>query len=313
MVGHFAVGLVAIGLSVVPGHAMGQGDGWVPITSPDTFGNGIGACWAEGENSACLLLVCRDGGPFEIGLMAYGGDFGLEPGLPVFIRVDGSPVFALRMTPLDTFNVEHAAVRYDPARHAGLLRALRSGRSATVVVYDSSSNPRPYTLGTRPGVVDTAMAGCGASVPDPRPAGPATPLTDPDRFVRVDPALRDPRATGLARRLMADTLAAEPGTEVSASVALLGDGRRILVVQHGASTASYGITGVGAYLFAAEPGGPFRQVYSTPGVVVWLDTARLSRGYPDLWVRNYRGVDQPFGVCRYTGGRYDHWRNVAAQ
>jgi hypothetical protein len=313
MVGRFIAGAVALGLSLFPGQAAAQPEGWTPILNPATFGNGVGACWAEGENSACLLLVCRDGGPFEIGLMAYGGNFGLEPELPVFIRVDGGPAFALRMTPLNAFNFEHAAVTYDPARHAGLLQALRSGQSATVAIDDASQNPRPYPLGNRPGVVDAAMSQCGAPALTSGQAGPPTPVTDPGRFVQVDPALRDPRATELARTLMADTLAAEPGTEASASVALLPDGRQILVVEHGVSTASYGITGVGTYLFTAEPGGPFRQVYSTTGVAVWLDTAQLSEGYPDLWVRNYRGVAQPFGVWRYTGGRYAHQRNVPSQ
>jgi hypothetical protein len=108
---------------------------------------------------------------------------------------------------------------------------------------------------------------------------------------------------------MAETLAAEPGTEVSASIAVLPDGRQILVAEHGVSIDSYGITGVGTYVFTADPGGPFRLAYRTTGVVVWLDAAQLSEGFPDLWVRNMRGVDPPYGIWRHIGGHYRHQRN----
>jgi hypothetical protein len=303
---------LAFGLSCSPLQVVAQTDGWAPILNPATFGNGAGACWAEGENSACILLVCRDGGPFEIGLMAYGGNFRLEPTLPVFIRVDGGPVFALRMTPLDVFNREQAAVTYDPARHGALLQALRTGQTATVAVYDPSSNPRPYLLGGRPGVVDAAMAGCGAPALTAGLSGSASPATDPARFVRVDPALAHPEATALARTLLAEVLAGEPGTDVTASIAILPDGRRIVVAEHGVSTGSYGMTGVGTFVFTAEPGGAFRQAYATTGVSLWLDTAQLSEGFPDIWVQNYRGVSQPYGVWRHIGGFYRHQVNQPA-
>jgi hypothetical protein len=290
-----------------------QTDGWAPILNPATFGNGVSACWAEGENSACLMLACRNGGPFEIGLMAYGGNFGLEETLPVFIRVDGGPVFALRMTPLSLFDFQHAAVRYDPAQHGALLQALRSGRSATVAVYEPASNPRPYPLGARPGVVDAAMAQCGAPPPMAGAAGSATPLSAPARFVQVDPALRHPEATALAQGLLADAMAREPGTEVSASIAYLPDGRRILVAEHGYSMDSYGITGWGTFVFTADPGGAFRSAYATTAVTLWLDTSQVSEGFPDIWVQNVRGVSPPYGIWRHQGGRYVHQRNQPAR
>lgn len=304
--------LVLVGL--LPCQGLAQTNGWGPIFDPARFGDGQAACWAGGENSACLMLTCRAGGPFEIALMAYGGSFGFEPLLPVYIRVDGGPVHALEMTPLNLFDYQHAAVPYDPARHGALLQALRTGGTATVAVYDAASNPLPYVLGNRPAAVDAAMARCGVAPIGAVPtAMQATPATDPGRFVLVDPTLRDPAATAEARGLMAAALASEPGTDVSASLALLPDGRRILVAEHGVSTYSYGITGVGTHVFTAEPGGAWRPAYSTTGVALWLDTASLSEGFPDLWVRNYRGISQPYGVWRHLGGRYQHQGNISAQ
>ena len=301
-----ALMLVALGCAAPAG---AQTEGWGPIFNPALMGNGVGACWEVEENSACLMLTCRNGGPFEIGLMAYGGGFGHEPLLPVFIRVDGGPVHELRMTPLSLFDYQHAAVPYDPAQHGALIAALRTGRMATVAVYDAGSNPLPYVLGNRPGVVDAAMARCGAPPLGAVSAGGGTPQTDPGRFVRVDPALAHPEATDLARGLLAEVLARELGTAVTASIAVLPDGRRIVVAEHGVSTSSYGITGVGTFVFVADPGGPFRQAYGTTGVSLWLDTAQLSEGFPDIWVMNYRGVSQPYGIWRHIGGRYQHQRN----
>lgn len=313
MIGAAIRGLALAVSALCAGAATAQTEGWASIARPDLWGDGVAACWAEGENSACLLLACRNGGPFEIGLMAYGGNFGLEPTLPVFIRVDGGPVFSLRMTPLSLFDFQHAAVRYDPAQHGALLQALRSGRSATVAVYQKASNPRPYPLGARPGVVDAAMAQCGAPAFAAGAVGLATPVSDQLRFVQVDPALRHAEATALAQGLMADLLAREPGTEVSASIAYLPDGRRILVAEHGFSMDSYGMTGSGTYVFTADPGGAFRQAYATTGVSLWLDTAQLSEGFPDIWVQNYRGVSPPYGIWRHQGGRYVHQRNQPVQ
>ena len=305
------VALVALGLfPAVPAHA--QMDGWQTIRDPSRLGRGQAACWSRGENSACLVLSCRDGGAFEIGLMAYGGNFGLEPMLPVFIRVDGGPVHALSMSVLSVVDIQHAAVPYDPARHAALLSALRSGQVAEIAVYDPASNPLPYRLGNRPAAVDAAMAGCGAVPPAAAGMGGGTPAQDMARFVQIDPGLAHAEATALARGLLAEVLAREPGTDVVASIALLPDGRRILVAEHGVSTASYGITGVGTHVFAADPGGPFRQVYATTGVSLWLDLAQLSEGFPDIWVQEYRGVAQPYGIWRHLGGRYQHQRNVPA-
>lgn len=292
--------------------ALSQTDGWGPIFDPSRFGTGQGACWHASENSACLMLTCRAGGPFEIALMAYGGGFGHEPLLPVFIRVDGGPVHELRMTPLNLFDYQHAAVAYDPAQHAGLIAALRTGAVATVALYDPASNPLPYRLGNRPDAVDAAMAGCGVSSAAAQTPGGGTPAQDAARFVRIDPGLAHPEATDLARGLLAGALARDPGTEVVASIAILPDGRRILVAEHGVSTNSYGITGVGTFVFTADPGGPFQQAYATTGVSLWLDLAQLSQGYPDIWVQNYRGVAAPYGVWRYLGGAYQHQRNLPA-
>jgi hypothetical protein len=304
-----ALALFALGLfHAKSAHA--ELDGWQPILDQARLGQGQAACWSQGENSACLVLSCRDGGAFEIGLMAYGGNFGLEPMLPVFIRVDGGPVHALSMNVLSVFDMQHAAVPYDPARHGALLAALRRGRVAEIAVYDPASNPLPHRLGDRPGAVDAAMAGCAARPPAAAGMGGGTPAQDAARFVQIDPGLAHAEATGLARGLLAHVLAREPGTEVVASIALLPDGRRILVAEHGVSTASYGITGVGTYVFTADPGGPFRQAYATTGVSLWLDLAQLSEGFPDIWVQDYRGVAQPYGLWRHLGGRYQHQRNV---
>lgn len=298
--------LLALGCA---GPAGAQTEGWGPIFNPSLMGNGVAACWDRGGNSACLMLTCRNGGPFEIALMAYGGGFGYEPLLPVFIRVDGGSVHALRMTPLNLFDYQHAAVTYDPAQHAGLIAALRTGRMATVAVYDPESNPQPYVLGNRPGAVDAAMASCGVAASGGGAQGASTPQTDPARFVTVDPALAHPEATALARALLAETLAREPGTEVTASIAVLPDGRRIIVAEHGVSTNSYGMTGVGTFVFTADPGGPFRPAYATTGARLWLDTAQLSEGFPDIWAMTYRGVSQPYGIWRHIGGRYQHQGN----
>lgn len=298
--------LVALGCASPAG---AQTDGWGAISNTSLMGNGVAACWDRGGNSACLMLTCRNGGPFEIGLMAYGGGFGYEPLLPVFIRVDGGPVHALRMTPLSLVDYQHAAVTYDPAQHAGLIAALRTGGMATVAVYDPNSNPLPYVLGNRPAAVDGAMASCGVAASGGGAGGSGTPVSDPARFVLVDPALAHPEATALARSLLAETLAREPGTDVTASLAVLPDGRRIVVAEHGVSTSSYGVTGVGTFVFTAEAGGPFRLAYSTPGARLWLDTAQLSEGFPDVWVQAYRGVSQPYGIWRHVGGRYQHQGN----
>lgn len=304
-----ALMLVALGCAAPVG---AQTEGWGPDINRSLMGDGVAACWDRGGNSACLMLTCRNGGPFEIGLIAFGGGFGEEPLLPVFIRVDGGPVHGLRMTPLSLFDYQHAAVTYDPVQHSALIAALRTGRMATVAVYDAGSNPLPYVLGNRPGVVDAAMARCGAAPVGTALVGGGTPQTDPARFVRVDPTLAHPEATALARALMAETLTAEPGTDVTASMAVLPDGRRIVVAEHGVSTNSYGITGVGTYVFVADPGGPFRQAYATTGVSLWLDTAQLSEGFPDIWAQNYRGVAAPYGIWRHIGGRYQHQRNLPA-
>jgi hypothetical protein len=275
------------------------------------WGQGVAACWTEAStgNAMCLLLSCRAGGPFEIGLMAFGGDFTLQPRLPVFVSVDNGPAIRLDMTPLPRTNGEHAVIAYDPAAHGPLLAALRNGRTARVAVYDPALLDRDIArldLGARPGLVDAAMRQCAA----PALATSATPATDTDRFIRVDPTLADPEATRLATALLAGTLAAEPGTSVVASIAVLPDGRRILVAEHGVSTFSYGITGVGTFVFTASPGADFRLAYQTTGVALWLDTANLSEGFPDLWVRNYRGVSVPYGIWRHLGGAYRHQRNT---
>ncbi|AHM04096.1 succinyl-CoA synthetase subunit beta [Roseibacterium elongatum DSM 19469] len=302
---------VLVGLAgAALGSATAQTNGWGPIFDPDRFGPGQGACWTRGENAACLMLTCRGGGPFEIGLVAFGGAFGHEPLLPVFIRVDGGQTHRLYMTPLNLVEYQHAAIPYDPSRHGTLLRALRNAQSVTVALYQADSNPLPYVLGNRPAAVDRAMATCGAA---PLTAPVVTPATDGARFVRVDPQLRDPQATALAAQVMAGVLAQQPETDVSASLAALPDGRRILVVEHGVSTYSYGITGVGTFVFTAAPGGALRPAYQTTGVAAWLDTAQLSEGFPDLWVQNYRGINQPYGVWRHIGGRYVHQRNVPSQ
>jgi hypothetical protein len=281
----------------------------------EQWGDGLASCFIDGVtgNSMCLLLSCRRGGPFEIGLMAFGGDFSLYPRLPVFITVDGGPVTRLDMTPLPRRNGEHAVIAYDPAAHGQLLAALRSGRTARVAVYDPAHLQRDNArldLGMRPDLVDATMRRCNAPALSTAPMAASTPETDTARFVLVNPGLADPEATRLATTLLRDALAAEPGTSVMASIAVLPDGRRILVAEHGVSTFSYGITGVGTHVFTALPGGEFRLAYRTPGAVTWLDTSTLSEGFPDLWVRAYRGMSVPYGVWRHQGGVYRHQRNT---
>ena len=240
--------------------------------------------------------------------MAYGGNFRLEPtraGLHPGRR--RARLFDLRMTPLDVVDGEQAAVPYDPARHGALLQALRTGQTATVAVYDPSSNPRPYLLGGRPGVVDAAMARCGAPALTAGLSAPASPATDPARFVQVDPALAHPEATALARTPAGRDIGggATRGTDVTASIAdpaptgggsfcggtrcqhrqLRHHGRRNLRL--------HGRAGRGRY----------RQAYATTGVSLWLDTAQLSEGFPDIWVQSYRrGVTALRGLAPYRRG-----------
>jgi hypothetical protein len=158
LVTSFATGLALSGTT-----ASAQTDGWGPIHDTATLGPGKAACWSEAENSACLLLTCRDGGPLEVGLLALGGGFGFEPVLPVYIRVDGGTAHELLMSPLDFSDYQHAAVTYDPDRHSELLRQLRTGRWASIALHDPEANPLPYPLGNRPDAVDAALAACGAA------------------------------------------------------------------------------------------------------------------------------------------------------
>jgi hypothetical protein len=297
---------------------------WMNADAQRNWGRGIAACVTDRDtlNGPCLMLTCRAGGPFEIAMMAYGGDFSRARPLPILVSVDGAPAVRLEMTQVpEPTDGEHAAVAYDAARHGALLSALRTGRTAQIGIYDPGTPPHAafrFDLGARPDLVDAAMAGCGAQPPRagavpalPDPA--ATPVSAPERFVALDSSVADPEATAIARQLLARELAAEPDTSVTASLAVLPDGRRLLFAWHGPSTYSYGMTGHGTYVFASVPGGAFTRAYQTTGVEVWIDTQQLSEGFPDLWVLGWRGVDRPFGVWRHVGGAYAHQRNVPAR
>lgn len=257
---------------------------------------GIAACVTDPEtlNGPCLLLACRQGRPLEIAMMAYGGDFGADDLLPVLVSADGAPPIRIEMT-------------------------LRTARMAEIGIHDPSSAMHGtfrFDPGGRPDLVDAAMARCGET-PIPN-AGPetfaeATPLSAPDRFVTLHSEVADPEAMAIARRLLAPRLAAEPGTAVTASLALLPDGTRLVFAWHGHSIASYGMTGAGTYVFSGGPGPDFQLVYQTTAVAVWIDTHRTSDGLPDLWVLAWRGVDRPFGVWRHHEGAYEHLRNVPSR
>ncbi len=140
--------------------------------------------------------------------------------------------------------------------------------------------------------------------------GPARLLGAPvDRFVEVPPEAH-PEAMAVATAQLASVLASAPGTELFASLAVLGDGKRLVIADHVGSTDLYGIGAAGTYIFAADPGGAFRQVYATNGVRVWLDTLQVVQGWPDLWVQSYRGINPPFGVWRFNGVAYQHSHNA---
>lgn len=152
----------ASGLAIAGG-AVAQTNGWGPIYDTAALGPGQAACWSEGENTACLLLTCRNDGPFEIGLLAIGGGFGFGAQVPVFIRVDGGPLRELSMEPIGFSDYQHAAVAYDPELHGELLDELRTGSWASIALSDPDENPLPYPLGNRPEAVDAAVSACAAT------------------------------------------------------------------------------------------------------------------------------------------------------
>lgn len=88
---------------------------------------------------------------------------------------------------------------------------------------------------------------------------------------------------------------------------------RVLLAASVFDGAAFGISGLNFAVYTQTGTAPVRQVMSVTGAVGWADLDNLTDGWPDIWLQNVRGLNQPFGIWRWDGQAYAHLKNVPAQ
>jgi hypothetical protein len=289
----------AVALCVAAGGASAQ---WVELDGARGLGQGAIGCTAVGGAEACLALRCAEG------TMTWAIELPEWPEtetLGVTLSTGGTPE-RLSMTRVATAGF--AAAPYVAEEHAAFVDALKRGSRVTVGLDAGRIAAFQVGLGGSRRALDHAEEVCASAMPAPEVPvfGEAS-----ERFVPLFGVTASDADLRIAVRLL-ETELSMIDEEVEIGVARYGidEETSLLVIESGPSTMLYGVSGFGVTL-AVEQGGAAWAIDKKVGTLVWADATQTVEGWPDLWMMSARGVNQPFGLWRWTGAGYEHQRNVA--
>jgi hypothetical protein len=307
--------VMAVGAATITGgSAVAQG--WDPIRNAAS-GQGTMVCPLDDGatgNLFCFGLRCQAGQPMQWTIFLVGGE--LPASGEVSVSVDGAAVgsFSFRTTASNGLYAGDAP--YSSVRHAAIADALKRGRQGSLTV---SGLPRPVTISLRGSTKQIERAFKLCRVPEGAPSQPmaAAPGDAGGSVAGGSVAVGGVRKVALAtsgpaadaaRRLHAKTFSAHRqmvGSEpdhVAAELVDLPGGRRLLVAEVCGSPHYFGDSACVATIHAST-GGDWREVYNTDGVAMWIDTAKLSDGWPAVIVQPSQGVGKKT-TWRWRGGKY---------
>ena len=282
---------------------------WARLDAASDGAAGARGCARIGGAQACLSLHCTDDG------MAWALALPEMPAGPVKVTIDADSVrFTLNMSP-DGAGGAHAA--YAPEDHGALVSALKRGNRATVSMDVGRIAAFKLPLRGSSKALNHALAACAQTAETPAPAAEGATGDVPvfgqpsERFTALFGIEASAADIALARGLIAEDLEMI-GDDAEVSVARYDiDGESsLLIIESGPSAMLYGVAGFGVTL-AVLQGGAAWVIDQKDGTLIWADTKNGIGGWPDLWMQSVRGVNQPFGVWRWSGAEYMHQRNVA--
>ena len=149
----------------IPGAAQSQSDRWV-ANEPGN-GSGVSAITcpmdSEGGDFICLFLGCPVGGALEWGF-AVAPAWDSAPRVTMAFVVDGAPAgsVALESRPGEDQDVANYAAPYVIARDGATLKALRRGRTATLVLGGALEFELPLALRGASAAIGYALENCRA-------------------------------------------------------------------------------------------------------------------------------------------------------
>lgn len=189
-----------------------------------------------------------------------------------------------------------------------ILAALKTGNSVRVSSeFPSGAFSSTYTLRGSSRALNAVEAQC---------AHP-TPATAPERF-RSTVGESNPQAVALLRGLLAERLTRmrqesnEPNIDVQgASFIELEGGWTFIVADIGYSNYHFGFTQAGTTVYAKSPSGGWQEVlWLVSTATVSFDLHQASNGWPDVMLRNTRGVDPPYALWQWDGQQYNFVRRI---
>jgi hypothetical protein len=223
-----------------------------------------------------------------------------EGGTASTITVDGTEYTA----PIDRFGLGDVGLGLNQP----IIAAMKSG-SRVEIAYPSGIAQYRATFSLRGS--SRALSAVEAACAYP------TPQNTPQRF--FGPAGESTSdAVALAQRLLADRLqtmrqeASKPDIDViGAWTVRLDDGWQFLKTDVGPSNFHFGISQFGTVVFARPPGRDWQQIlWLVSGATVSFDIGQRVDGWPNIVLRNVRGVNQPYALWTWNGGEYVFNRTI---
>jgi len=223
-----------------------------------------------------------------------------EGGAAATITVDGTPYAAS----IDRFGLGDVGLGLNQP----IIAAMKSG-SRVEIAYPSGTAQYRATFSLRGSSRALSVVETACAYP--------TPSNAPPRVVVPSGASKSD-AVALAQRLLTDRLqtmrqeANKPDIDViGAWTVALDDGWQFLKTDVGPSNFHFGISQFGTVVFARPPGLDWQQIlWLVSGATVSFDVGQRVEGWPNIVLRNVRGVNQPNALWTWNGVEYEFNRII---